>query len=159
MIKTVNGYRFTEEGGLTLVDIRVDSVANALAVLREQYACQGWGGIIPVMSAVQTVLDNFELVEVVDAHGTSLVAYSAESPWFSEETMIVEEFVVGGANLESVVDALSALATGFECSRIILGTRAVRSGRHYALSKLYERTGCVVSCMELTKEVPVRHGG
>lgn len=154
MIKSVNGYRFTKEDGLTLVDIRVDSVSSALAVLREQYACQGWRDIVPVMSAVQTVLDNFELVEVVDDSGTSLMAYSAEIPWFTGECILVEEFVIGGAGLSTVVDAMAALAKIHGCSRLVLGTRAARGGKHSALARLYERTGCVVSCMELTKEVP-----
>jgi hypothetical protein len=154
MIKTVNGYRFTKEDGLALVDIRVDSVSNALAVLREQYACQGWEGIIPVMSAVQTVLDNFELIEVVDAHGTSLVAYSAEIPWFTSESLLVEEFIVGDAALDTVVDALEAMAKAYGCTRLVLGTRAVRDAKHFALSKLYERTGCSVSCVELSKPIP-----
>lgn len=154
MSKGTHGYRYVRDSGLVLSEIKVSQIAKVLGKLREQYACQGWRDIVPVMSAVQTVLDNFELVEVVDDSGTSLMAYSAETPWFTGECILVEEFVVGDADLSTVVDAMAALAKIHGCSRLVLGTRAVRGAKHGALARLYERTGCVVSCMELTKEVP-----
>lgn len=100
------------------------------------------------------MVDGLDFIRVHDSQGYTLVGCGVSGDWFTSEIMVVEEFVVGTARLSSVVDALSAYGKTKGATRLILGTRAVPRGKHSALARLYESTGCVVSCVELTKEIP-----
>lgn len=148
----VKGYLY-DGVKLTRTVILVGDITKALAHLREQYACQGWKEIVSELDATATVLEHFAFMLVEDDSGGSLVAYSLEEPWFSTERMLCEEFIVGGAKLESVVNALNAVAKLYGAARLILGTRAVRDAKHIPLARLYEQTGCKVTTVELSREV------
>lgn len=134
--------------------LRADVLA-ALYTLIAQHTEQGWSKRFAVPEErIDRLMQVFEFIRVSDAGGTSLVACSTDSDWFTTEVIALEEFVVGTASLQSVVDALGEFGVAHGATRLVLGTRAVRKAKHAALARLYESTGCFVSCIELTKELP-----
>jgi hypothetical protein len=134
--------------------LRADVLA-ALYSLIAQHTAQGWNKrfVVPE-DCIEDLLQVFDFIRVQDVQGTSLVACSTDSAWFTTELIALEEFVVGTASLASVVAALSDYGQHKGATRLLLGTRAVRKAQHAALARLYESTGCTVSCIELTKELP-----
>lgn len=130
-------------------NILIDRLVPVMTKLREQYALQGWTGIIdPLQAAVHAVVE-FTLVSV----GDGWIAYSVVQPWFLEHEVLTEEFICD-VPLPLAVDILKAIARDADCERIIIGTRAAPGGKHFGLAKHYQQLGLAVSTIELTLETP-----
>lgn len=134
-------------------DLR-EKILKCLEWLDSGLAEQGWKNIKSPASLVDTVLDEFTILEV----GNTLVAFTVGQPWFIDGTVIAEEFIAPFANppapISEVVRALELVGESAGCVMLSLGTRA--NPRQQGLARLFEQTGAKLSTIELVKEI--HHG-
>lgn len=118
-------------------------VRNALYALADTYKVTGWDTVTPneALAALQGNLFVF-----VDA---SVMCISISRPWFSNEEVLVEEFVEQGIGLQRVTQIMRLATSIMGAKRFVVGTRAAVNQRHSGLAKLYEREGLSVSAVEL----------
>lgn len=127
-------------------------VLRAAIWLKESYKVQGWKDIKEPVDVVQEVMDSFYFMWV----GSTFVAFSVEQPWFSNSTVVAEEFVVPFGSTPKLADVVAALTVAGQAAgatRLVIGTRAAPRGKHAALARMYNRQGLASSAMELTKEI------
>jgi hypothetical protein len=130
-------------------NILIEKLTPVMNALHDQYAVQGWNGIIAGEDAAEYAVDEIELV----TDGSRWLGFNVVRPWFLTEEVVSEEFIVGFSTAEAVA-ILKAVAKVAEASRILVGTRAAPDGKHRGLSKLYQNLGLTVSTIELTLETP-----
>ena len=130
-------------------NILIEKLTPVMQALHNQYAVQGWKGIISGEDAAEYAVSEVELV----TDGSSWLGFNVVRPWFLTEEVVSEEFIVGFSTAEAVA-ILKAVAKAAEATRILVGTRAAPDGKHRGLSKLYQNLGLTVSTIELTLETP-----
>ena len=129
-------------------NILVEQLTPVMEKLRDQYASQGWKGIVHPRTGAEHAVREFELVKVEDGW----VAFSLVEPWFTTEHILTEEFIVD-VPVPVAVALLEFLASKAKATRLMVGTRAAPNGRHFGLAKIYSQYGLVPSTIELTKEI------
>ena len=128
-------------------NILVAQLTQVMQTLRDQYAVQGWKGVMSAEGLAEYAVSEVELV----TDGSRWLGFSVVRPWFLTEEVVSEEFI-GGFNTAEAVDILKAVANVAGATRILVGTRAAPKGKHRGLSKLYQNLGLAVSTIELTLE-------
>lgn len=122
-------------------------VRISLSALAQAYASTGWE-LESEDDALAALEENGTAFVFV---GSSIVAVNLDTPWFSKESVIYEEFVDEGIPLATVIAVLEAAARKIGVRRILVGTRAAPNQRHAGLAKLYTQEGMTVSTVELMK--------
>lgn len=87
------------------------------------------------------------------ACGPCLVAYNSYHPWWSEHTLLIEEFIVRykPGPFEDTLAGLDVLASREGCDMIAVGTLAM--DREESYSKLLTRNGYKRVAYQLVKEL------
>ena len=130
-------------------NILIEKLTPIMQALHDQYAVQGWKGILDGEGLAEHAVDEFDLV----TDGNRWLGFSVVIPWFLTEKVVTEEFI-GGFNTAEAITILKAIAKVADASRILVGTRAAPGGKHRGLSKLYQNLGLTISTIELTLEAP-----
>ncbi|QPB11234.1 hypothetical protein [Providencia phage PSTNGR1] len=130
-------------------NILIEKLTPVMQALHDQYAVQGWNGLLDGEALAEYVVSEVELV----TDGSRWLGFNVVRPWFLTEEVVTEEFI-GGFNTAEAVAILKVVAKVAEATRILVGTRAAPDGKHRGLSKLYQNLGLKVSTIELTLETP-----
>lgn len=82
--------------------------------------------------------------------GDKVICLTESQPWFSDESIVSEEFVTDGIHPVLTIAVIKAVCGLMNIRRFAVGTRAVANERHAGLAKLYQRDGLTVSAIELS---------
>jgi len=114
-------------------------------------------GLIPKSSiAIGNYIKNNLWLLLVD--NEYLIGFSIEQPWFLEEEILNEEFVLhisrGASSLKNAVNALVQVGRNLEVQHVAVGTLAADNlYRHEGLASLYEKQGFTRQAYSLMRKL------